>query len=83
MDRQRVFRRTLAAADAVSASAALLIGAVLLGSDRLTPAILGAIALVVLAMKVTGLYDRDAALLHKTTLEEVPLLCSRWPRSVR
>src|SRR4051812_8813348 len=74
MHRQRVFRRTLAAADAISASAALLIGAVLLGSDHLTVATFGAIGLVVLAMKATGLYDRDAVLIHKTTLEEVPLL---------
>jgi exopolysaccharide biosynthesis polyprenyl glycosylphosphotransferase len=72
--RQKVFRRMLAIADALSVAAVLYIGAVALGDDRLTVVALGALALVILVMKVIGLYDRDEHLLRPTTLDEVPAL---------
>lgn len=72
--RQAVFRRSLAAADIAAFCAVFLIGAVVLGAAQLTFAKLAALALLILAMKAIGLYDRDELLLHKTTLDELPLL---------
>jgi exopolysaccharide biosynthesis polyprenyl glycosylphosphotransferase len=72
--RDATFRRALALADASAAAAALWVGVILLGDDRLTPASIGGIALLILLMKVIGLYDRDQSLIHKTTLDELPAL---------
>jgi exopolysaccharide biosynthesis polyprenyl glycosylphosphotransferase len=72
--RQRIYRRSLAVADLCAVSAVLFIGATVLGDDSLTIWVIGAVALLVLVMKVVGLYDRDELLLHKTTLDELPSL---------
>lgn len=72
--RDSTVRRSLGVADAVSLLLAAWVGASVLGDARLTPAVLAAVPILVLAAKVMGLYDRDANLLHKNTLDEVPAL---------
>ena len=72
--RDAFYRRALAAADVVSAGAAVVLGVSVLGNDELTPSLFAALPLVVLVSKMIGLYDRDENLLHKTTLDEVPAI---------
>ena len=74
--RQTTFRRLLGVADALSISAALYLSAVVIGNDSLTPVAFAVPPLFILVAKLMGLYDRDAELLHKTTLDEVPKLLS-------
>ncbi|MDX6587865.1 MAG: hypothetical protein QOI31_2338 [Solirubrobacterales bacterium] len=68
------FRRALGLADAFAISTALAFASLAVGDDRLRIAALAAPFVVVLLAKAMGLYDRDAHLLHKTTLDEVPSL---------
>ncbi len=68
--RERLYRLLLAYADAAAAIAALFIAVTVLGDDRLRPASLLVMPLVVIASKLFGLYDRDELVLNKTTLEE-------------
>jgi exopolysaccharide biosynthesis polyprenyl glycosylphosphotransferase len=70
--REIVFRRLLGLADAVSMSVALLLAGMAAGGDGLAPGAAAVPLLFVLLAKASGLYDRDAHLLHKTTLDEVP-----------
>jgi exopolysaccharide biosynthesis polyprenyl glycosylphosphotransferase len=72
--RDAVFRRTLALADAITVAIVLFAATSVFGDDSLTFPIAGAFILMILLMKVAGLYDRDAQLLHKTTLDEIPAL---------
>jgi exopolysaccharide biosynthesis polyprenyl glycosylphosphotransferase len=74
--RDRVYRRMLAAADAVAAVAALEVANVVTRSGPLLrPAVVVAfIAVAVGASKLLGLYDRDDLLLRKSTLEEAPAI---------
>ncbi len=72
--REKIYRRMLAVADLVAISAVLFIGTTVLGDDSLTVRAIGAVALLIVVMKVAGLYDRDKHLLHKTTLDELPSL---------
>jgi exopolysaccharide biosynthesis polyprenyl glycosylphosphotransferase len=73
--RDRVYRRALAYADTVAAALALFVAVVVLGdNDRLRPAALLALPIVVIASKLIGLYDRDELRLRKSTLEEAPAL---------
>ena len=72
--REFTYRRSLALADVAATACALWIGMSVLGEDRLGPPALGVLAFVVLVNKVAGAYDRDAQLLRKSTLEEVPWL---------
>ena len=72
--RHRTFRRSLALADVLAVSIALVAGAMVFGHDHLTPATLVGLLLLILVMKAIGLYDRDENLLHRTTLDEVPQL---------
>jgi exopolysaccharide biosynthesis polyprenyl glycosylphosphotransferase len=72
--RDAIYRRSLALSDAVSAMVALLLCVAVLGEDQLEPASLLFIPLVIVVSKVSGLYDRDELLVHKTTLDEVPAL---------
>jgi exopolysaccharide biosynthesis polyprenyl glycosylphosphotransferase len=72
--RKRVFRWSLALADLVAVSAALFLGTVAFGDERLTLAAFAVLPLVIVVLKVVGLYDRDEHLLHKTTLDELPAL---------
>ena len=72
--RDWIYRRSLAVADLAAAALAVLVGVPMLGDDALNPVALLALPLVLLVGKVTGLFDRDEHLLHKTTLDEVPTL---------
>jgi exopolysaccharide biosynthesis polyprenyl glycosylphosphotransferase len=72
--RDAVFRRMLALADAITVAIVLYAATSIFGDDSLTFPIVAAFVLVILLMKVAGLYDRDAQLLHKTTLDEIPAL---------
>jgi len=72
--RDTTYRRSLALADIASAAVAVLIGVPMLGDDALNPVALLALPLVLVVGKLTGLYDRDEHVLHKTTLDEVPTL---------
>src|ERR1700680_1065880 len=72
--RDALFRRTLAAADCVALMLALTTTTEVFSSLRLLAPAVAALPLTVLAAKLLGLYDRDQALLRKTTLEEIPRL---------
>jgi exopolysaccharide biosynthesis polyprenyl glycosylphosphotransferase len=72
--RDAIYRRSLALADVMSATIAVLIGVQILGEDALNPVALFALPLVLVVGKLTGIYDRDEHLLRKTTLDEVPTL---------
>ncbi len=74
LERETTFRRLLGVADGFAVSIALIVSAMAVGGDRLTYAALAVPPLFVLLAKAMGLYDRDAELLHKTTLDEVPKL---------
>lgn len=71
-----ISRRMLGLADGCSVTIALLLSALFFGADGVA---LGALAVppaFILIAKAMGLYDRDAHLLNKTTLDEVPKLIS-------
>ena len=68
------YRRTLGLADVASAAIAVLIGVPILGQDALNPVALFALPLVLVAGKLTGLYEHDEYLVRKSTLDEVPTL---------
>src|SRR3954447_25840090 len=67
-------RRSLAIADASAAALAFILAVVVLGNDQLLLTSLLVIPLTVAAAKLSGLYDRDLLLIHKTTAEEVPAI---------
>jgi exopolysaccharide biosynthesis polyprenyl glycosylphosphotransferase len=71
---KKIYRRALAVADVLAVSAVLVVGSTVLGDDSLTLWSVAGIALLIMVMKVIGLYDRDELLLHKTTLDELPSL---------
>ncbi len=75
LSREALFRRSLLGADIVAiVGAFLLLGQVSSRALQLTwVSVCGLLALLLVA-KVFGLYDRDEALLHKTTLDEAPRL---------
>ena len=68
--REGAYRGLLAYADAVAAIVALYLAVVVIGDDRLRPASLLTMPIVVVASKLMGLYERDELVLKKTTLEE-------------
>ncbi len=72
--RRKILRRTLATGDALATILALVGGAVVFGEQGLTAGALGAVLILVLLLKVMGLYDRDEHLIHRATLDEVPAL---------
>ena len=72
--RTAVVRRSLVAADLVAASASVAAITVAAGTGGVRPLALFAGLVVVLAAKLSGLYDRDEVRLRKSTLEEVPAL---------
>ena len=67
-------RRLLALADVGALSVALGTAVLIFGSDTVNVAVLAMPLLLLTGMKLLGLYDRDAPMIHKTTLEEVPTL---------
>lgn len=70
--RDSVFRRSLALADIVAATAAALSCAYLLAGATPKPLALIGLPIVVLAAKLVGLYDRDELLVNKATIDEAP-----------
>jgi exopolysaccharide biosynthesis polyprenyl glycosylphosphotransferase len=74
--RETFVRRALGIADIVAAILAILLGVSVLGADSLNPPGLLAVPLILLVSKVSGLYDRDEHLLHKSTIDEIPTLFS-------
>ncbi len=75
MRRDSLFRRSLAAADVLAVVGAFLLTLVLSPHTlQLTAATLAEIPILLIAAKMTGLYDRDETLLRKTTLDEAPRL---------
>jgi exopolysaccharide biosynthesis polyprenyl glycosylphosphotransferase len=83
LKREVVFRRTLGLVDATAITITLLCGALVFGSGGgLAWAALAVPLVFVGVAKAIGLYDRDAHLLHKTTLDEVPALFSLATASV-
>jgi exopolysaccharide biosynthesis polyprenyl glycosylphosphotransferase len=71
--RDSTVRRSLALADVVALAVALLLTA-LAGGETVAPAAALALPMLVVVAKVMGLYDRDANLLRRTTLDEIPAL---------
>jgi exopolysaccharide biosynthesis polyprenyl glycosylphosphotransferase len=75
MCRDALFRRGLALADVLAVAGAFLLTLVLSPrSLQLTWAAIAEIPILLIAAKMTGLYDRDETLLRKTTLDEAPRL---------
>jgi exopolysaccharide biosynthesis polyprenyl glycosylphosphotransferase len=73
--RDAVFRRLLLVADVVAIVGAFVLTVALSRrSVQLTWAAVGAVPVLVVCAKLTGLYDRDESLLRKTTLDEAPQL---------
>lgn len=73
--RDSIFRRMLLGADALAILGAFLLTMALSSrSLQLTWASAAGLPILVLGAKISGLYDRDDALLRKTTLEEAPKL---------
>jgi exopolysaccharide biosynthesis polyprenyl glycosylphosphotransferase len=73
--RDRLFRRSLLAADLVAIVAAFLLLAQFSSRAlQLTWVSVCGLLTLLLGAKVLGLYDRDEVLLHKTTLDEAPQL---------
>ncbi len=75
MRRDTLFRRVLLVADVLAVAGAFVLTVQLANrSVALTWYGLVALPIIVVAAKMTGLYDRDEALLRKTTLDEAPQL---------
>lgn len=72
--REAVFRRTLVAADVFALLAAFAIGPVVVGGAAPKPALVAFPIALIALVKAMGLYDRDANLLAKRTLTELPSL---------
>jgi exopolysaccharide biosynthesis polyprenyl glycosylphosphotransferase len=70
-----MFRRALLIADALAITGAFVLTMVLSSrSVQLTWASIAGLPILLVGAKVLGLYDRDDALLRKTTLDEAPKL---------
>jgi exopolysaccharide biosynthesis polyprenyl glycosylphosphotransferase len=77
MLRDAIFRRALFSADIVALVGAFTLTQTLSSSQealRLTPISLLALPIPLVCAKIFGLYDRDEALIRKTTLDEAPKL---------
>jgi exopolysaccharide biosynthesis polyprenyl glycosylphosphotransferase len=73
--RDRLFRRSLLAADLVAiVGAFVLLAQVSSRALQLTWVSVCGLLTLLLGAKILGLYDRDEVLLHKTTLDEAPKL---------
>jgi exopolysaccharide biosynthesis polyprenyl glycosylphosphotransferase len=72
--RDALGRRILALSDVLSAAFALLLCVSILGDDRLLPASLLGIFIVIPLSKLMGLYGRDEVVVHRTTLDEAPAI---------
>lgn len=73
---ETILRRTMAVTDLASAAAAMALTNAVVGAASIGPTSYVALAGVILLMKILGLYDRDAVLLHKTTLDDMPQIAA-------
>lgn len=73
-ERDSTFRRLLGASDLLAALAALVATASFTHTQQVYWSMFAAVLFVVPIGKLMGLYDRDAHVLHHTTLDEVPKL---------
>jgi len=75
MRRDALLRRMLLVADVTAILGAFLLTVELSSrSLQLTWAVIAGLPILLVGAKLSGLYDRDEALLHKTTLDEAPRL---------
>src|SRR3954467_2981284 len=74
LGREARYRRGLIAADMVATLFALAAVTWLTDAEAPVPALILAPLGVMLASKLAGLYDRDALVLRKTTLDEAPAM---------
>jgi exopolysaccharide biosynthesis polyprenyl glycosylphosphotransferase len=72
--RDSVYRRSLAAADALAALCALLVSIAVVPRHSGSLAILATVPLIVAMSKLIGTYDREDLLVRKSSLDEVPEL---------
>jgi exopolysaccharide biosynthesis polyprenyl glycosylphosphotransferase len=72
--RAQAYRIGLAFADVLALLTAATAVTVVGGSDWLRPSMLLLLPLIVLLAKLSGLYDRDEAVVHKTSLDQTPAL---------
>jgi exopolysaccharide biosynthesis polyprenyl glycosylphosphotransferase len=73
--RDRLFRRSLFVADLIAfVLAAVVLAEASQRSVHVTWVAAAGLLAVLAGAKIVGLYDRDEALLHKTTLDEAPML---------
>jgi exopolysaccharide biosynthesis polyprenyl glycosylphosphotransferase len=72
--RESVYRRSLAIADAAAAASALVLWTSFLGNRRPALATLAAGPLIVVISNLLGMYQREELLVHRSTLDEVPVL---------
>ena len=72
--RDAVYRRFLASADALAASCALLVSVAAMGNSRAGFVTLLTVPLIVVMSKLIGTYDRENLLVRKSTLDEAPAL---------
>ena len=72
--RERIYRRALAASDALAVALAVLVSMDVLGGYRVRPLYLLVVPLTVLAAKIGGLYDKDELVIDHSTLNELPRL---------
>ncbi len=74
LKRDALYRRLIASGDVLSALISLVVAVVLVGGDQLRLLAIGIVPLLMVIVKIVGLYDRDNHLLHKSTLDEAPKL---------
>ena len=74
--REATYRRLLAFGDVVAWITSFALALVVVGSDSLGPWLIPVALLIVPICKFSGLYDRDQHLIHKTTLDEAPVIFS-------
>lgn len=72
--RDSVYRRLLGVSDILATTLALVATATFTHASQVYWSMFVSVIFVVPACKLLGLYDRDAQLLHRTTLDEVPRL---------
>lgn len=73
-ERDAVYRRSLASADVLAATAALALATALSGNPQRYVMIIAEVPLIALMGNVIGIYHRDGLLVRKSTLDEAPAL---------
>ena len=73
-DRDVVYRRALAAADAIAATGASFLALAIVGQGHGHAALVAVIPLIVIMSKGLGTYNREDLLVRKSTLDEAPAL---------